>query len=252
VKITQPVKPYVFKTAQADALAIANVIDYLKSKKISRVAFLNDSNAFGSSGRQQMELQAPAARISIITKEVFGSKDTDMTAQLTRINGKKPQAVICWGTNPGPAIVTRNMKALGMKMPVIMSHGISNSKFIELAGAAANGVVFPSGKIIVANSIANSDPQKKLLLSYESQFKKAYKRDADHFGGHAYDASMLVLKAMRKVGDNPAKIRAEIEKTRNFVGIGGKFSFTPKDHNGLAKSAFVMVQIKNGKWTLIK
>jgi branched-chain amino acid transport system substrate-binding protein len=175
-----------------------------------------------------------------------------MTAQLTRINGKKSQAVICWGTNPGPAIVARNMKALRMKMPLVMSHGVANRKFVELAGDAANGVVFPSGRITVASSVPNSDPQKKLLLSYSAQFKKAYGRDADGFGGYAYDASMLVLKAMRKVGANPAKIRAEIENTRRFVGISGVFNFSPKDHNGLTKDAFVMVQVKNGKWTLIK
>jgi branched-chain amino acid transport system substrate-binding protein len=251
-KITDPVKPYVFKTAQADTYAIAKVIDYLKAKKIKRVAFLSVSNAFGMSGKQQMDKQAPSAGIKVITADEFGPTDTDMTTQLTKIKASNPQAIICWGTNPGPAIVAKNAAALGIKVPLIMSHGISNRKFIELAGPAANGVIFPSGKIVVASSIAKSDPQKKLLLSYSAQFEKAYSREADHFGGHAYDACQLILAAMRKVGDDPAKIRAEIEKTKNFVGVGGVFNFSPKDHNGLSKAAFVMVQIKNGKWALLK
>jgi len=252
VKITQPVKPYVFKTAQSDIHAIAKVIEYLRSRGLKRVAFINDSNAFGTSGRDQMRLQAPSAGIKIVAEESFDSKDTDMTTQLTRIKAAKPQAIVCWGTNPGPAIVARNKKALKIDVPLLMSHGISNRKFIELAGDAAEGVIFPSGKIIVADTIPSSDPQKKQLLAFASQFKSTYDREADHFGGHAWDAIHLVLAAMKKVGDNPVKIRSAIENTKGFVGIGGIFNFSPKEHNGLSKDAFVMVQIRNGKWIPLK
>jgi len=252
IKITQPVMPYVFKTAQSDMHAVAKIVDYLKAKRIRKIAFINVSNAFGQSGRQQIEMQAPRAGISVVATEAFGDKDTDMTAQLTRINGKRPQAVVCWGTNPGPAVVARNMKQLGMKMPLIVSHGVANRKFLEGAGAAANGVILPAGRLIVANEIPKKDPQRKVLLGYAAQFKQAYGKDADTFGGHAWDAAKLVLAAMQKVGDDPAKIRAQIENTRNFVGISGVFNFSPKEHNGLSKDAFVMVQVRNGKWTLLK
>ncbi|MGQ9524844.1 MAG: ABC transporter substrate-binding protein [Armatimonadota bacterium] len=252
IKITQPVKRYVFKTAQADAHAVAKIIDYLKAKRIKSIAFINVSNAFGASGRQQIELQAPKAGIAIVAKEEFGDKDTDMTTQLTRIAARRPGAVVCWGTNPGPAIVARNMKQLGLKVPLIMSHGVANRKFIELAGDAANGVVFPAGRLLVANAIPNSDPQKKTLLNYAAQYKKAYGRDADTFGGHAWDAAQLVLKAIRKVGDDPKRIRDEIERTKGFVGISGVFNFSPKDHNGLTKDSFVMVEVRNGKWALLR
>lgn len=252
IKITEPVKSYVFKTAQPDTLAVAKIIDYLKARRITQVAFINDSNAFGMSGREQFDKQAPKAGIRVVAKETFGSKDTDMTVQLTRIKAKKPQAVICWGTNPGPAIVAKNMKQLKMTQPLINSHGIANKKFIELAGSAANGVIFPAGKLIVAGSISSADKQKKTLLGYSGQYKGAFEQEADTFGGHAWDAAQLVLKALKKVGDNPAKIRAELEKTRGFVGVGGVFNFSSKDHNGLSKDAFVMVQIKNGKWALLK
>lgn len=252
IKITEPVKPYVFKTAQPDTLAVAKILDYLKAKKITRIAFINDSNAFGMSGREQMEKQASRAGVKIVAKESFSSKDTDMTVQLTRIKAQKPQAVICWGTNPGPALVAKNMKQLRMTMPLVMSHGVANKKFIELAGSAANGVVFPAGRLIVANSIPKTDKQRATLLGYAGQYRGAFKQEPDTFGGHAWDAAKIVLKAMAKVGDNPAKIRSEIEKTRGFVGISGVFNFSAKDHNGLSKDAFVMVKIQDGKWTLLK
>jgi branched-chain amino acid transport system substrate-binding protein len=251
-KITTPARPYIFKTAQADTYAIAKIIDYLKSKKLTRVAFINDSNAFGSSGLEQMKLQAAKAKITLVAIESFGSKDSDMSSQLTRIKGKKPQAIVCWGTNPGPAILVRNARQLGIKVPIVMSHGVANKKFIELAGPDANGVILPAGKLTVASQIPSSDPQKKVLLQYQSMFKKKYGRDADAFGGYAWDSAQLVTRAMKKVGDNPAKIRSEIERTKHFVGVSGVFNFSPKEHNGLNKSAFVMVRVEKGGFKLIK
>lgn len=252
VKITTPVLPYVFKTAQTDSLAVAKLIDYLKKRNLTRVAFINDTNAFGASGRQQWLALSKKAGIQTVALESFESGETDMVSQLTRIRSSKPQAIICWGTNPGPAIVAKNARALGMKQPLFMSHGVSNPEFIRLAGRAAEGVIFPSGKIIVAESIPASDPQKKVLMQYASEFKKAYGKPASHFGGHAWDAFQLVVSAVKKVGTDRKKIRDAIENTKNFVGIGGVFNFSPKDHMGLTKDAFVMVQVQKGKWTLAK
>lgn len=251
-KIVNPVQPYIFKTAQSDVHAAAKVIDYLKSKSITKVAVISVSNPFGDSGLAQLVEQTPAAGIKIISKQSFRDKDTDMTAQLMAIRREKPEAVICWGTNPGPAIVAKNMAMLKIKEPLIMSHGIANKKFIELAGEAANGTVFPAGKLLIAESIPDSDPQKEVLLAYSNDFQKEYSRDADTFGGHAYDAFKLVVAALEKVGPDPAKIRDEIEKTTNFVGISGVFNFSPEDHNGLAKDAFAMVTIKDGKWVPVE
>ncbi len=252
VKIVQPVNKWVFKTAQSDVHAVARLVDYMKKKGINKISILSVSNAFGDSGKQQLRIQCGAAKIKILSEETFGDKDTDTTSQITRIRGKRPQAVVCWGTNPGPAIVARNMKQLGLKIPLLMSHGIANHKFIELAGDSANGVIFPAGRLIVVNDIPASDPQKKALLAYANAFKKQYKRDPDTFGGHAWDAIQLVKEALAKVGPDKAKIRSFIENKKNYVGIGGIFNFTPQDHNGLGKNAFVLVTIQNGKWRLTK
>jgi branched-chain amino acid transport system substrate-binding protein len=252
IKIVQPVKSYIFKTAQADALAVERIIDYLKVKKIKKVGFINDSNAFGASGRDQWNALAAKSGIQTVAMESFGSDDTDMTAQLTKIKAAKAQAIVCWGTNPGPAIVAKNASRLGIKAPVIMSHGISNKKFIELAGSAAEGIIFPAGKLLVANSLPGGGSEKNALVKYAKDFEKAYAKPANTFGGHAWDAFMLVAKALAKAGPDKAKIRSEIENTRGFVGISGQFNFSTTDHYGLTKNSFALVQIKNGKWTIVK
>jgi branched-chain amino acid transport system substrate-binding protein len=251
VKIVEPVKPWIFKTAQSDVHAVAKVLDYLKSKRLTSIAILTVSNAFGDSGKQQLQAQAKGAGISIVAAESFGATDTDMKAQLIRIRSTKAQAIVCWGTNPGPALVAQNAKQLGIKLPLVMSHGIANRKFIDLAGAASEGVIFPAGKLLVRNEVGRGDKQKSVLQDYATSFQKEYNREADTFGGHAYDALMIVVKALDKVGPDRVKLRAEIERMR-FVGISGVFNFTATDHNGLAKDAFAMVVIQNGKWSPAK
>jgi len=252
VKITDPVKKWIFKTAQNDALAVARIFEYLKKQKVSKIAILTVSDGFGSSGREQLVKQSKESGFEIISDETYGPKDTDMTAQLTKIRGGEAQAIICWGTNPGPAIVARNVKQLGIKLPLFMSHGVSSKKFIELAGDAAEGIILPSGRVIVANQMSNKEPQKKALLGYVNSYQKLYNVEGDHFGGHAWDAMMLLKGAIERGGGNPAAIRDQLEKTNKFAGIGGKFSYSPQDHAGLTKDAFVLVQIKNKAWTLVK
>jgi len=252
IKITEPVKKWVFKTAQNDSLAVARIYEHLQKKKINRVALLTVSDSFGSSGREQLRGQASRFGIQVISDETYGPKDTDMTAQLTKIRDSKAQALICWGTNPGPAVIARNFKQLGIKIPLFMSHGVSSKKFIELAGAASDGIMLPSGRVLVADLLPGSDPQKKALTAFVKSYKKLYKTEGDHFGGHAWDAVMLLKGAIERGGPEPAAIRDQLEKTHNFSGIGGVFNFSAQDHAGLTKDAFVLVEVKKGKWTLIK
>ncbi len=251
-KITDPVKKWVFKTAQNDSLAVMKIFEHMNDKKIKKIAIITVSDGFGASGREQLKLKAADFGIEIVLDETYGPKDTDMTAQLTKIRGSAAQAIVCWGTNPGPAVVARNVKQLGIKKPLFMSHGVSSKKFIELAGEGAEGIILPSGRVIVADQLPDSDPQKKALLSYVDNYRKHFKVEGDHFGGHAWDAIMLIKEAIERGGATPAAIRDQLEKTKNFAGIGGIFNYSEQDHAGLTKEAFVLVQIKKGDWKLIK
>jgi branched-chain amino acid transport system substrate-binding protein len=251
-KITDPVKKWVFKTAQNDALAVGKIFEYLQKQKQNKVAILTVSDGFGSSGREQLKAQAAKYGITIVSDDTYGPKDTDMTAQLTKIRGSQAQALIVWGTNPGPAVIAKNARQLGLKLPLYMSHGVSSKKFIDLAGDAAEGVRLPSGKVLVSDLLPNSESQKKSLMSFVKDYQNHYKTEGDHFGGHAWDAVMLIKNAVDRGADSAATVRDQLEKTRNFHGIGGTFNFSPQDHAGLGKDAFVLVEIRNKDWVIVK
>ncbi len=251
-KITEPVKRYVFKTAQNDGLAVSKIYEYLQKHKHNKVALLTVSDGFGASGREQLKALAAKYRMQIVLDDTYGPKDTDMTSQLTKIRASQAQALIIWGTNPGPAVIAKNAKQLGLKIPLYMSHGVSSKKFIALASDAAEGVKLPSGKVIVSDVLPKNDPQKAALIGYVKDYQKHYKVEGDHFGGHAWDAVMLVKAAIEKGGASSEGIRNALEGIKDFHGIGGTFSFSAADHAGLNKDAFVMVEIKNKDWALAK
>jgi branched-chain amino acid transport system substrate-binding protein len=253
IKITDPAKHWVFKTPANDHVAAEKILNYINKQKQRTIALLTVTDGFGSSGREQIKALARQKGFTIVADEVYSPKDTDMTAQLTKIRGIKPDAIICWGTNPGPAVITKNVKQLGIRIPLYMSHGVASKKYIELAGAdAAEGVMLPAGKLAIYAVLQKSDPQYSLLKEYDQAYKKAYGVEASTFGGYAYDAFLLATSAIKKAGTTPEQIRGGIEQTQRLVSISGVFSMSAKDHNGLDLSAFEMVRVVKGDWSMIK
>jgi len=112
--------------------------------------------------------------------------------------------------------------------------------------------MLPAGKLAVFDVLPKSDPQAKLLMNYNSAYKRAYGVEASTFGGYAYDGFLLLTNAIRVSGATPEQIRNGIEQTRKLVSISGVFNMSPKDHNGLDMSAFEMVKVVRGDWSLIK
>lgn len=249
--ITDPVKEWVFNTPQSDQDAVARIFDYLNEQGINQVALITASDGFGQEGLIQLEALAPDAGMQIVAKEEFADTDNDMTVQLTKIKNTDAAALICWGIGPAPAQIARQAKQLDLGIPVIMSHGVANRRFIEGAGSGAEGVILPAGKLLVANQLPDDDPQKELLLEYAEAYEEKFNKPADTFGGHAWDAVMLVVNAIETHGAEPAQIRDGVESTEGFIGIGGIFNFSEDSHYGLSPDAFVMVTIEDGNWVLM-
>lgn len=253
IKITQPVRKWIFKTPANDHVAAEKIFNYMSKRKQRKIALLTVSDSYGASGREQLKELAARKGFTLVADEVYSPKDTDMTPQLTKIRGAKPDAIICWGTNPGPAVVTRNVKQLAIGIPLYQSHGVASKKYIELSGAAAaEGVILPAGKLAVYDILPKSDRQLKTLRDYDQAYRKAFGVEASTFGGYAYDGLLLIVNAIKKSGPAPGSIRNGIEQTRNMVGVSGVFNMSPADHNGLDLSAFEMVRITKGDWVLIR
>lgn len=252
VVIVEPVKKWVFKTPHTDRMAAEKVFEDMKKRGISKVALLAETSGFGQSGKKETEGVAAKYGITLVASETYGPKDTDMSPQLTKIkNAPGVQAVFIFGLGQGPAIATKNVKQLGISLPLYHAHGVASEEFLKLAGPAAEGVRLPAAALLVADKLDSKDPQKPVVTEYARAFQARWKTDVSSFGGHAYDGLMLTVDAIKRANSvDKAKVRDALEATKGYVGTSGKVTMSASDHMGLDLSAFRMLEVKSGDWTL--
>lgn len=252
VEIVEPVKKWVFKMPHSDRMAAAKIFGDLRGRGLTKIALITGDGGFDKSGRAQILKLAPDYGMTLVADESYGNKDTDMTAQLTKIRASGAQAIINFGLGQAPAIVTKNIKQLGIDLPLYQSHGVASKTFIDLAGDAAEGARLPAAALVVAEQLPDTDPQKPVLLAYKKQYEAKH-GPVSTFGGHAYDGLMLAVAAIERAGGtDKAKVRDEIEKTSGFVGTAGVFNMSPQDHMGLNLDAFKLVEVRNGAWKMVE
>jgi branched-chain amino acid transport system substrate-binding protein len=150
------------------------------------------------------------------------------------------------------AIVPKNMQQLNMTIPLVCSHGNAKQEFIDTAGAAAEGVITFAGKVLAPETYGVGSEQHKVATGFVERYTAEYGVKPDHYAGHAYDGLYLVVEAMKRLpeGFTSADLRDEIEKTSGMPGIGGVFTFSPTDHNGMTKNDIVRYRAEGGTWVL--
>ena len=254
VVIVEPVKKWVFKTPHTDRMACEKIFGDMRSRSIAKIALISGAGGFDKSMRGECLKVASKNRIEVVADETYGAGDSDMTAQLTKIRTTPGvQAVLNAGFGQGPAIVTRNFRQIGMTVPLYQSHGVASKEYVKLSGDAAEGVRLPAAALLVAESLPDSDAQKKVVVGYKRDYEGRFKSEVSTFGGHAYDGLMLAVAAMRKAGSSDkARVRDALESTRGYMGTAGVVNMTPQDHMGLDLTAFRMLEVRKGDWTLVK
>ncbi len=251
--IVNPVAKYVFKTPQKDSYAAKKIFMTMNEMGITKIAVVSGNTGFGKAGKKQLEKIAPEFGIKVVTSEVYDKKSTDLSALVAKLMAHKDvQAVVNWSIVPAQAIVAKNMRQAGWNVPLFQSHGFGNIKYVQAAGAAAEGIIFPAGRLLIADVLPESNAQKAVLLKYKNDYESKFKEPASTFGGHGYDAFKILCRAIGQVGTDKEKVRDAIENMQGFVGTGGIFNFSPTDHNGLGMDSFAMLTVKNGKFVEYK
>ncbi|PLX33502.1 MAG: ABC transporter substrate-binding protein [Hyphomicrobiales bacterium] len=250
--IVDPVKKWVFKTPHTDRLAARKIFSDMKKRGLSKLGVLSGAGGFDKSCRKSVTSIAPSVGIEIVADETHGKGDTDMTPQLTKIkNAPGVQAMVYCGFGAATSIEARNYKQLGMKIAHYHSHGSGSMKFIKGADGAAEGVRLPAAALLVVDALPDDNKQKAVAGAYRTAYETRFKDSVSTFGGHAYDGLMIAVQAMERAGStDKAKVRDEIEKTKNYIGADGIYTMSPTDHMGLDEDSFVMVEVKNGTWAM--
>lgn len=241
---------WVFKTAQNDVVVIQSIIDDMAEKGYKTVALARDATGFGEGIAEMITEVGAEQGIELIATESFEPSATDFTAQMTNIRNAEADANIIWGITPSAGLAQAAYVQLGIDAPVYQSHGVANDAFFEAAGDAADGVLAPMGRLLVADQLPDDDPQLPVIDEFVADYTEEFGTPPSSFAGHAYDAWKIAVIALEEAGTDADALRDAIENISGFVGISGVFEMSPENHSGLDSSALIMAEAGDGRWNL--
>lgn len=241
---------WIFKTAQNDIVVIEAILEDMAAKGYETVALARDATGFGEGIAEMITEVGESHGIELVATEAFEPSATDFTAQMTNIRNAGADANIIWGITPSAGLAQAGYAQLGIDAPVYHSHGVANDAFFEAAGDAAEGVIAPMGRLLVADQLPDDDPQLPVIDQFVADYTEAYGTPPSSFAGHAYDAWMIAVIALEEAGTDPVALRDAIENVSGFVGISGIFEMSPENHSGLDASALIMAEARDGRWNL--
>ncbi len=254
-------RKWVFKTAQNDAHMATALVQHMTDKNVHSVAFIGFADAYGEGWYKEFAKIAEARKLKIVASERYQRNDTSVTGQILKIIAAKPDAVLVGGAGTPAALPQKVLKEKGYKGLIYQTHGVANNDFLRVGGKDVEGAFLPVGPMVVAAQLPADHPVKKSAMEYVTKYEAAHgKGSVSSFGGHAWDAGVLLQNAvpvaLKKAKPGTVEfrraLRDALESTKNVAGAHGIFNLTPNDHQGFDQRARVMVTIENGTWKLLK
>ena len=254
-------RKWVFKTAQNDAHMATALVQHMTDKNVQTVAFIGFADAYGEGWYKEFAKIAEARKLKIVASERYQRNDTSVTGQILKIMAAKPDAVLVGGAGTPAALPQKALKEKGYKGLIYQTHGVANNDFLRVGGKDVEGAFLPVGPMVVAAQLPADNPVRKSALEYVTKYEAAHgKGSVSSFGGHAWDAGVLLQNAIPvalkkgKPGTVEFRraLRDALENTKNVAGAHGIFNLTPNDHQGFDQRARVMVTIENNTWKLLK
>jgi branched-chain amino acid transport system substrate-binding protein len=260
-QIINPADPktrWVFKTPQNDALMADAIAISMKANGIKTMGYIGFADAYGDGWLAEMKRSAQTAGIKVVAEEKYNRADPSVTGQVLKLVAANPDAILIGAAGTPGATPQKELAARNYKGKIYQTHGVANPDFLRVVGKDGQGTVLPAGPMLVYEQLPDSNPVKKVAAEYVTKYEQKFGTRST-FGGHAYDAYLLLNQAipvaLKKAKPGTKEFRAALRDALeggSVVATHGVFVMTPNDHNGLDNRARMMVRIDDGKWVLIK
>lgn len=235
----------VFRNSLPESLAIPPAVKKAQEKfGLKRVAVMySNNNDFAVSGYKTFVKAIQDNGMEIITTETFADKDTDFSAQLTKIASLKPDAVMVAGLYQEAALILKKAREIGLNVPVVGNNGFNSPQLIKSAGSAAEGAIVASpwypGK------------DDATVKNFITAYKAKYNKEPDQFAAQAYDALFIIADALEKAGTGTdvKKVRDSLAAVKDFHGVTGKFAFDASRNPAMDVTVLI---VKDGVFTELK
>ncbi|MFN2270755.1 MAG: ABC transporter substrate-binding protein [Anaerolineae bacterium] len=246
---------WMFKTPQTNGHAGEWQAAYLSAIGVSKVCILYTDDGYGADCLANFKATAQASGLEVVYEAGYAKTDTEFSAQIAGVEASGCEAVEIGSTPPVASLAAAAVRTSMPDMPITLGHGVCNQEYIETAGEAANGTVFPCGKVTVIDQLSDDDPQKAVLQQYIDDYTAFTGKSVSTFGGHAWDGVWMAIDALESLKDGlsleeqRAGVRDYLENNiKDWPGISGVFTFSAADHNGLTKDSLLFVKVEDGKW----
>ena len=213
----------------------------VKNLKLKRLAVIDDATAYGQGLADSFEAAVKASGGEVVKREHTNDKAVDFNTLLTSIKASRPDAIFFGGYDAQAGPMAKQMKLLGMNIPLMGGETMNSAKFIELAGPAAEGNIAST-----PGAALESRPGGK---AFAAKYKARYNQDVGLYTPYFYDGVMVIAAAMKAANStDPAKYLPVLAKIK-YPGVTADFEF---DNNGdLTKGLLTIFQVKNGKWEVV-
>jgi len=250
-------KRWVFKTPQNDIQMSLAIAEHMAAAGVRTVGFIGFADAYGEGWFQEFTKAAELKKLRVVASERYARNDTSVTGQVLKLVSAQPDAILIAGSGTPAVLPQRTLKERGYAGKLYQTHGVANADFLRVGGKDVEGTFLPAGPVLVADQLPASHPVRKSALAYVAAYEGAHgKGSVSTFGGHAWDAGLLMSaaapvalkKAKPGTPEFRAALRDAIEQVRELPGAHGIFSLSAADHLGLDQRARVMVRIDQGTW----
>jgi branched-chain amino acid transport system substrate-binding protein len=245
---------------QPPVLMVAAVVERMKKDGVKRAAYIGFSDAWGDLVYDGLMKNVPGTGIEVVTNERYARPDTSVTGQTLKIIAARPDAVITGGSGTPGALPYLALAERNYKGGLYGTHALINPDFVRVGGQAVEGVVAPTGPVVVAEQLPDSNPIKKVSLAFRAAHQQANNAPAnDAFSAYSFDGWLVFLdaakRALQKAQPGTPEfrqaLRDAIGATKEVVGTHGVYNFKPGDVYGVDERSRVLVRLTKGEWKLM-
>ena len=248
---------WVFSIPQTVDLMNTRLFADMKEKGVKKLAFIGFTGGYGDVWLQDVQARSEREGIELVAVERYERTDQSVTGQTLKMLSKKPDAVFIAASGTPGVLPMKELKARRFKGTVYQTHGMANNDVLRLAGAQAEGMLLPTGAVLVAEDLPESHPSKPVALEFLKLYEGKHGAGSrDNFAAYAYDAYLLLDKAVAEARKSAKPgtaefrqgIRDAIENTQELPVTHGVISMSKTQHAGFDQRAAVLITVEKGRW----
>ena len=250
---------WAFNLPPGTNLMASAVLEHMAKTGIKSVGFLGFSDVWGDQWLGELKSHA-ASSIKITAEERFGRADTSVTGQVLRIIASKPDAVLVGATSSAAGLVQKALIEYGFKGAIYHTHGAVTRDFLRIAGKDGEGAIAPAGPSAVAEELPADNLSKPPGLAFVKGYEdKNGIGTRTPFAAHAYDASLVLLKALpialKKAQPGTKEFRVALKQAlegiKELPAAQGVLNYSASNHYGMDNRSRVLVTVQGGGWKLL-